>query len=106
MIGLAMALALGATNTADRDLGCAAIAWQQLAQPKDKNKTWNTPTRLAYMFFLGRLTAEDPQKDWVSLIAAKSETFLAVPPAGSKPTDLPCGAVIEQIVTLPVDVAP
>ncbi|MES2341818.1 MAG: hypothetical protein V4597_09080 [Pseudomonadota bacterium] len=106
MVGLAMALALGATNAADKDLGCAAIAWQGLARPESKNEAWNTPTKMAYMFFLGRLTAQDPQRDWVSLIAAKSKTFLAVPRAGSKPSDLPCAAVIEQIVPLPVEVAP
>ena len=106
MIGLVMALALGATNAADNDLGCAAIAWQGLAQPENKNEARDTPRRMAYMFFLGRLTAEDPQKDWVSLIAAESKKILAIPPVGSKPTDLPCAAVIEQIVTLPVEVAP
>lgn len=103
MIALALAAAVATAHTTADDLSCAAVAYQTLSA---QNPETRAASRASYMFFLGRLSAADPARDWPPLIAAKSATFLAVPAIGWKPTDLPCGAVIQRIVTLPKEVAP
>ena len=102
MIGLAMAAALAARPPIDAELRCAASAWQGVTHAREAER--RTAARTAYMFFLGRLTAEAPDKDWVPLIAAESKTFIAVPPVGMKLTDLPCAGLIQQIVPLPEEI--